>query len=459
MTTLRHTLLAAFAAAALAAGPAVAQTRDIRPPSSIQRAFQPDYQQRDLVVMAEVLTLREDQAAVIQTLFDDYVSAFRLGARDARKRLQAVRPGDDDAERTAREVQAKLREEYDKLRQAARARAAQAPDAAARRAIMEEYQRDIQARVREYQDESRGLGLVGDGPEQEAMLEEMRVVAQAWRADARGLASAFESDVRTLLDEPQLELWPRLERRLRREKTVTRGRLAGESVDVFKLVRGLELDAGARAALASTLEPFAISLDEALVARNDYLEAHDDELYAAVRNGDASRAAAIAVRQVGLHQRVRDVNLDLVAALDAALPDETAARLREAFDQAGFPTVYRPTRAARALQAATRLGDLDEDQRAALAQLEREYLDRLRQHNEGLRQTILGHEPDAQRSQLEGLARGRDAGADVHDPVQDAFAARRELGQMFVDELGSVLSDEQLARIPGAVVRGAEPSP
>ena len=86
---------------------------------------------------------------------------------------------------------------------------------------------------------------------------------QEWRGEKEILRQEFMENVKVMLTEEQLERWPSLERRLLREKSLGKGRLSGERVNLLHLVRDLHLDPPLLEHLQPLLLQYELVLDQA----------------------------------------------------------------------------------------------------------------------------------------------------------------------------------------------------
>jgi hypothetical protein len=80
--------VAACAAAFMVTGPAKAQFGEA---AGIAEAMQPDYYQRDVVIVSQSLNLDETQRVIVKTLFEDYQASFEEGLERMKKRFDNMR--------------------------------------------------------------------------------------------------------------------------------------------------------------------------------------------------------------------------------------------------------------------------------------------------------------------------------------------------------------------------------
>ena len=181
------------------------------PPASAQsgrsmlfaEAFRPDIMQRDLTLMVERLQLEEWQRPVVETLINDYSTAFSTGVDAMKDRMRA------------------------------------ASEAAVR------------------------SGTTGG----DQLLVKVLEPLGAWRAEKEMMLAKFVADVRSQLGEQQLEKWPGFERALRRERLLPDGELSGERVDLFVVAARLQPTEAEREASRAALSDYETAIDRALLAR------------------------------------------------------------------------------------------------------------------------------------------------------------------------------------------------
>jgi hypothetical protein len=451
--------------------------------------YAPEYLRRDLQLFDERLALDEGQALILESLLDDYTSAFEAGAAAAREKWEAIQPEsrEDREARIAKrdEMSASMRALVDEVRaaaEAARAAAAEedakpkenAPgEAQERTRVRLEIPEELREKIRALREEIRGMrGPQLEGAELEAYRRSMITLAASWRRERAALGRAFLGDAQAMLNEEQLAAWPEFDRELRRRKSLPMGRLAAESVDLGLILREAQLDPPYAPELDEALSLYFVDLDRALVARNIHLETGQEDLRIAALTGDVDRAAALHQDEINLRLAVREVNrryADVVAAM-LTEPDPSRAEIfMSEYRRAAFPMVYRPTRTARALEAAADLEDLTPEVAQAIADIGAAYAIELGGLNESIERAVIALEPDQMREralrmaqeprgQREGRGEGQREGQGAGRPrrvedgagavMREAFDRRSELDQRYRAQLESVLTPEQIERLP-----------
>jgi hypothetical protein len=325
--------------------------------------------------------------------------------------------------------------------------------------LAEQLRKHIEEAVAAGVDPAEALPGPEDMEKHRQEIEEFRDAAARFRKAADDLREEFLAQVKGELTPDQVVLWPGFERAIRRVKTLPLGRLDGERTDLFSVVETIAPATAERAAMGEELEGYELALDEALRARNAYLSESEPKLSEAINGGDFDRAMHIADEAARLRVAVRTVNEQYAQAIAGKLAPDRAEQLRSAALRRSFPRVYRPTAAQKAFTKAAAIEGLDPEVRASIQALSDAYESELAAANERLREAIRRAQPAEPRqglAQVAAVMSGAAAGgAPVHlvsdaDPVREAFARRRELGERYRAQLKSVLPPEQAEPLDGA---------
>jgi hypothetical protein len=295
----------------------------------------------------------------------------------------------------------------------------------------------------------------GEEQQTKQVMGQMIEKLEAWRAQRAKLREQLVSGVKAQLRDDQATRWPTFERKLDREKTLTRGRLSGESTDLLKVVDRLELDDVTLAGAKEILGNYELRLAEALKARNDYFAQSEPRLMRAVQELDVKTGLDIARKQVQYRIRLRDVNEEYRPLIAAALPAEVAAKFNEEALRDSFERVFRPTRADEVLEYVRSL-DLPSEIVQQIDAIEQAYRQELKTMNEKLVSITKKEEPQEQIREAErfaGFISGnfqprRGGGNDAGDPVRDGFRDRRDMAEKYIERLATVLTPEQAANMP-----------
>ncbi|MBM4109211.1 MAG: hypothetical protein FJ255_10450 [Phycisphaerae bacterium] len=358
----------------------------------------PSVNSRDLDRYGDILGLSADQKGAVRELFGGYQDQFRAWAEKTRDEMAAIR-GRMEAERGQR-------------------------------------------------GEGRGAGEA---------FNAIRESFTRLRGEREKMEQVFFEDVKTILTPEQEALWPKVERTRRRETTMARGFVAGENVDLFRVLERLNLPADLRATLTATLDQYEVDLDRALVDRNKVQEegisnfmggrfGRPDEGF----DMEKAQKAFQEARDVSI--RLRDVNRRYARQLEAQLPEDRRAGFNKAFNEASFPEAYRESAIVRNVTAAMGFADLTPDQRQRLTELRDQYTRESGPMAERLAKAI--EEQQATMTIEQMMSRFR--GGDDASPVAQARQARREQERAYGDKVRSVLTPEQIERLPQGDGRGED---
>lgn len=300
---------------------------------------------------------------------------------------------------------------------------------------------EVRSKMEAAREEARASGDRGG-------FANMRTMTQEFRTKRDAMEKSFFTDVQAILTPEQQAGWPRVERVRRRERTVPRGLMSGERVDVIALVEKQKFAPDVTAAIAPTLEQYELDLDKALIERNKAYEDGFSRIGELFQNGDqdAARAAMQKIMETArtASTRVRDLNRRSARQVQAALPESAQWGFEKAVREASFPQVYRETRAARSLTAAKGFADLDDTQRQGIAALTESFTRDIGGLNEQLAQAT---EQTEETITADRIFRGRRDEAD-DGPAGELWRKRRDLDHTTIENLRKLLTPEQVERLP-----------
>ncbi|MBT8483989.1 MAG: hypothetical protein HKO59_00205 [Phycisphaerales bacterium] len=262
----------------------------------------------------------------------------------------------------------------------------------------------------------------------------------------------FLSNVRAILSSDQEQRWPDFRRDLRRRKELPKGRFSGENLNLFEIVREMELDPRTRRMIDEPLNTYGITLDEALVRRERLL--HDSRLAImhSIRDENPGQALDIYEQQITARMAIRRVNDDYTEVIAAGLPEDLAATFREKALAKAYPRVYRPTAAHRLFTEALKLPDLTTESRQAVMDLERSFLGEVAGLNARLVVLLRDYEPEENRYRAQSFATraGGIKPEKPKDPTRAVFKERDQLGRRYIELLRDLLTPEQFDSLAGS---------
>ena len=282
------------------------------------------------------------------------------------------------------------------------------------------------------------------------MIELVQGPLVRWSTEKIKLRDDFLANVKSQLSDSQAELWPALERALRREKSLPNGELSGETLNLLFLLRELEASPAAADAARNAVEEYETNLDAALAAREELMQRLISMQLSAMSNPDPTSGVQLAEQIMAKRVAVRDVQDASIKAIASALGDEFGPQFERRALQRAFPQVYRPDPVA--------LPDLTDDQKTSLKALRdrfsSEYPAFQAKFADGYRLT----EPREPRRRTE-LAKNRGAGTSKYSEAPEIEALKKERDDMFAkyrEEIAAILNETQKQAIPGMDKKGVD---
>lgn len=295
---------------------------------------------------------------------------------------------------------------------------------------------------------------VAAGANAERVLEMISEPLVAWTAEKKRLREDFLAGVRGTLGDTQVENWPRLERALRREKSLPLGELSGESIDLTVIVREVQPSPLALDGARNAIEQYEVALDAALAVRDEALDSAIAPLLRAMSASDAN--SGVAAQEAIMQKRVvvRGAQEAGIAAIRDALGGEYGPAFERRALEKSFPQVFRPDPVTPLIEGAQALPDLTDDQKTQLSALSTQYGFDLNGVRVALVDAYKASEPSEPRRRTE-LARQKAEGQTVRltdaPQVEQAKKAREDLYEKYRNLLAGILSPEQRTAVPGFV--------
>ncbi|HJN71282.1 MAG TPA: hypothetical protein QF528_01695, partial [Phycisphaerales bacterium] len=348
----------------------------------------PEYFTRDLVVFSEGLNLDDTQEVIVEAMFDSYSDDFDLGWAATTERLNTV--ADELKEK-------KTDNELDAVK---------------------------------------------------PVFETLG----AWLEEKRALDRGLLENVKTILVSEQLELWPSFEQRLYREKHINRGRMSGESTDLFQIARDTNLSGTADSVISPQLEEYAVALDIAMRKRDAILWVNPKKLFDNIIRGDSSRSPEHVEAEVKSRINVRDINDRYIEVISSSLSAQDGNDFRTRALSRGYPRIFRKTPAQRIIRQAAENEEYEPEIHALIIQLETAYLGELLILNYDLLTLTRKHDPEIQRNRsLAGQVR-KTGGTltKLEDPTRSVYKDREAVGKRYIEMLRDILSPEAFLELDGS---------
>lgn len=286
----------------------------------------------------------------------------------------------------------------------------------------------------------------------ENFIKTMNESRAVYRAAMDQASARFFDDLRLLLTAEQDVRWADLERTRRRVETISRGSLSGESVDLVQLVDDMGYDAGVRSTLEPILASYETSMDAALAARNELQAALAEKMNPTggrppgffENDGDVDK-----IREASI--KVREVNQTFARQISDSLPTDLKPGFDEQYRHRSFPQAYSDTYTERVVDTALTFEDLSPEQQKQIDELRARFLREMDAANNRLAEAIRADEesPDVQTLIAEqfGVPMQIRIGEEL-EQLKKARDERSEVARQYLDQVRSLLSPEQQARLP-----------
>jgi len=283
----------------------------------------------------------------------------------------------------------------------------------------------------------------------QVLLRDAPAIMQTFRDKRSALERGFFDDLRLTLTPEQDDRWGAMERLRRRERTLSPGMLSGESVDLIKVLREMELPESVHADVRELLAGYEAELDRALIERNQIRERHQDMIQIGAAPPDLGKMQELTTKSREASAKVRDVNRRHARLIRGMLPDDMAATFDARMNALAMPDVFGPSRVTRLMDAAGGLDDLTAEQRRALQDLREAYRRESASANEAWARAIEEDEmnPSGGSFFFGGgsirIATDDGTGNPTESARAKAAGVRRDLDARFRDRAESILTPEQ----------------
>ncbi len=411
--------------------------------------------------MVDGLNLSENQQEVIEVLYETYDAAYRAKSEPLQEELKDSGRQIFESMVTP-EMQDRIRqefrrgfEEFQRMRESGNEM-----DQEQMRAAVAERMQALQTELQQMREES------GDAKRIDKLLSELLRKIDAFRADKRQLREEFLSSARSQLDATQSADWPAIDRKLTRLKSLPKGRLSGESVDLLSIVEKLDLDEATRDKLMPTMVEYEGAIDLALRQRDERLASGESQLFRAVTQGKVNEATQIMDRQTNAHIAVRDLNDMYTNMMASSMNDALAKAFRQKVWSESFERLYRPTYTQQIIESIRAMEELDQAILLSVKEIESRFLVELDMVNQKVMAASRKQEPKELSRQAEQAADffsgnlvdsmrgGPFGGRDENDPVEKAMSDRRDLDERYANQLKGLLREDQVALLPERRQRG-----
>ena len=284
------------------------------------------------------------------------------------------------------------------------------------------------------------------------IYQEISKMLQAFEvSSAKNLDRLFD-DVQLLLNEDQLTRWPPYELRSFRQRTLptVSGQglsISGASTDLIgiyedKIVSELD-DEEVKANLQGILASYEREMDTVL---HTFIKVKDETTEESLEIGmdwmnNMETIETILKKFTDAAIEVRDVNDRYQGRIAAAIPDEPRAFWETAYNLSAAPAVYTPNYLNEAFGTASELGDITEDQKSQVTDLEARYTSTASNINTKWAKALRESEENISlQSMMQGQTQSGEAA--------EFRKQRKELDAQIYDQLASLLTEEQREKLP-----------
>ena len=328
----------------------------------------------------------------------------------------------------------------------------------AARSLYEAYQKDTGAASKKTRDAMKDAqGMMEDG-DHKAFEERMAKTMREQSDTTKKLTDTFLSDLRSILNPNQQDRWPSLERMRRREQylggmVMMGGGPGGSSVDLIPLIDKLGIPGTLRAKVDEQLALYEVDIDRPLQDRQHNVD-DEQKTMGAVQKFDGDSFAKKQERDRTVDMAIREVNTKYVRQIGAALPEEWAKKLAEAYDLRAYRGIYKDSTIGKKMAAAQKLDSLSAEQKKSLEAMIAKYKRDAKRANDSWATAQKAAE-DAGRSTGGGMMV---MGAGSKENLDPAFAAarsaRKDVDSAARDQFEKLLTPEQIAAIPEPQMMG-----
>ncbi|MHC5113455.1 MAG: hypothetical protein ACYTGP_03385 [Planctomycetota bacterium] len=288
--------------------------------------------------------------------------------------------------------------------------------------------------------------------EREQILEMVFAPFEERSVEWENLRTTFLENVRAILSPEQSARWEEFRRQLRREKELPKGRLSGESINLFHVLKIMDLEPTVLGVVQPSLEAYDVALDEALLRRERLMHESRLAMMHSIRDDQPEAAVSIYMKQIQARIALRNTNDEYREILIAQLPYEVAPEFKQEVLQRAYPRVYRPTAAQRLFAEAKKMEGLSPDLLQAIVDLEAAYVAELDTVNTKLVNLVREFEPtEAEYRAHSFAARSGDArDPRPKDPSRAEFKNRDELGRRYANQLRDLLTPDEFVKLKGS---------
>ncbi|MCZ6836315.1 MAG: hypothetical protein O7G85_11120 [Planctomycetota bacterium] len=270
--------------------------------------------------------------------------------------------------------------------------------------------------------------------------------------DKKVLREELLLSVQTVLSLEQLDRWPSFLRRMLREKSMSKGRLDGESIDLFHVIRDLDIPDSIMNLIEASLGEYEIVLDLALIAREESFNRAQVNLLNSISSEKGKVSTVEAERQVTLRVNIRDINDSFREQIASNLPGELSAEFKQLALERAYPQIYRRTLMQNIYLSALDMQGLTTEKYDAIRDMQLRYESELAPMNANMLADHQMIQPQEMRIRIESFQdrmNKQKPQRQVSIPRRNVYQ-RDELSNPYIESLQNLLTMDEFAALPQA---------
>jgi Spy/CpxP family protein refolding chaperone len=319
--------------------------------------------------------------------------------------------------------------------------------------LLQSYQADFTVGVEEVRDEMRKMTERIATTREDQVMSMILEPLDGWNRARTQLRMEFLTNVKAQLSSEQLSNWPHFERTLRRDKSLPKGELMGESIDLFLVSRNLRMPYEVQESLDPIMMEYEVSLDLSLDARDTRIDSLQDQIKDAMASMDFELGLSAMDQIMSARVRVREVQDEYLLRITELLPAEWSETFEETAMKKAYPKVYRPTPIEQLLKTVRSIPTLTSEQRMQLDAIEADFDLQRGALEMRLLHAYRQHEPGEPRRRVQAMLDRREGNARQSrsaTPMDTIAAERNDLVAETRRRILAVLNPEQIGDMPSS---------
>jgi hypothetical protein len=284
--------------------------------------------------------------------------------------------------------------------------------------------------------------------------EVMPGVMRKFKLKTDKLNHGFMDDLKSLLDDRQLQRFPAVERMHRRSTNNSVVWESADKIDLTEVVSEMRLDSAAAGTIAAPIEQYEMDLDKEIVARGKLMDEMMDYWYEQSEKDKGEEQFwqdpkfQKYMKDFGESgKRIAEVNDRYAKQVQALLPPDKQKDFDTQVKRLKYPMVYKKSYAMRVLETAEKLPDLDATQKEGIKGIKETYERDAASANDRWVDTIVQIQSE-QGGANDGMMGGMMYQVAQNDKFTAVRDARKKLDDKTVDAVKALLNEEQKKKLP-----------